>query len=204
MWLPVYVLRYSNVPTAQVGWWLGVSELVQMASKLGGSFVIEVLIRHDVRWFAWQCVLGKSCLLPLMAWWFALPLHSEQEGRHALMLLSLPLAFNGLQASPQSTMEVTLGGTHAQGLGASIAAGFAKVGGLFIGVPIVGILADMLQPSMGEVSLRLALKLVVLTAISLSIVAYAAAAPNLKADLEGVGVGREKQKAGAGRERTLM
>jgi MFS family permease len=102
-WLPLYVLRYSSrVSSASVGAGLAASELSQILSKAVGGILVDKLSRRDIRWFAWQCALGKLALLPLMALWFRLPLGTPRQANTAMACLLLPNLFNGLQASPQS------------------------------------------------------------------------------------------------------
>jgi len=177
--IAAFFIRSHGIPIGELGTWLAAISLTggALGTYMGG-FLSDRIAHRDVRWYMWLPALATILYLP-----FAFLTYLWPDGRVAL-LFALPAAiFGGMYLGPTFAMTQTLVRPAMRAIASAILLFIINIIGLGLGPQGVGIVSDLLAPSLGNESLRFALLGIAVAFASWSVVHYVLAARTLKEDL---------------------
>jgi len=186
---PAFFVRSHELSVGEIGTWLATIGFTGgvVGTYLGG-FLSDRIAARDTRWYMWLPALSTLIYVP-----FAFLLYLWPTP-HAALAMALPGALlGGMYLGPTFAMTQTLVRPEMRALASAILLFIINLVGLGFGPQGVGLLSDLLQPSLGVESLRYALLVTVVTFALWSVVHYALAARTLVEDLQA------KERAGAPR-----
>jgi predicted MFS family arabinose efflux permease len=152
-WLPTLLIRSFGMNMAQAGSWLGLVTVVSgIVGLVTGGLASTWLVRRDTRWELWLPAIAFSLSLPLFVALFLSPT--------AWLALSLKVCANFLTsialgvslAAVQSFAE-----PNRRAAAISLVLLFSNILGGGVGPYLIGMISDILAPSVGRESLRYAL-----------------------------------------------
>ena len=178
-WTASYMIRSHGMSTGELGTWL--AGIMGVGGALGvffGSYIAEKLALRNVRWYMWMPTLaGLVCVPFLIAHYFA------ESAYDALLLLIIPgLVFNVFLGN-SIAMSHGLVGLRMRALASAILFFMLNLIGLGMGPFLTGLLSDLLEPSLGQESLRYAMLYLLPAALAWSVVHFYLASRTLEADL---------------------
>lgn len=179
-WLPSFFIRVHGLGTGAVGTWfaliLGVGGGI--ATWLVG-FLADRLGKKDLRWYLWITALSIAVYLPLLIGIFCV-----ESTSLALALYILPGAFITSYLAPIIAVTHSLVPNRMRAMSSAVVYLVLNLIGLGLGPVSVGLISDMLMPSMGDESLRYALLLVVPIAAFLGAVHLMLGARHIRSELK--------------------
>lgn len=151
-WVPAFLERTHGLAPTEIGAKLGLFLAIgSMIGHLSGGPLAGFLGRRDLRWHLWTPVVtGIIAVIVIAA-----ALNSPPDA--AMALFGFQVFLTGLFAAPMIYMATTLAPDWARATSAACAMFAINLFGLGLGPLIVGSLSDVLRPSFGEDSLRIAL-----------------------------------------------
>jgi hypothetical protein len=132
--------------------------LALMTGVIGGlgtfaaGRMTDVLARRDERWRAWIVALAKGGYVPFLVLFFLI-----EDLTIALVLYAIPAFFGGFYLAPTFTLVQNLVDLRMRALASSIVLFILNIVGMGFGPQLVGVLSDLLAPTYGKESLRMAL-----------------------------------------------
>ena len=179
-WLPSMLDRSHGMTGAEIGARLGLA--IGVAGSVGtlviGGFLADRLSRRDIRWGLWVLVAGELLLVP----GYALVLLSP-SGNLAILAFTWPALFTTFFMGPVLALSQALAPPDMRAMAGAILMLIISLVGAGLGPVAVGVLSDLLGPSLGKESLRAALWLAPAAAF-LAALAFARAARTLSRDIE--------------------
>jgi predicted MFS family arabinose efflux permease len=177
-WATAFFHRSYGLSQGQIGPLIGI--LVGVGGTVGtfaGGILADRLGKRDVRWRLWVVCIAAGIAAPLAAAAFLV-------GNQwlTLALLTLPASVAIFHAGPSFALVQELVPLRLRALAAAFLLFCLNVIGGGLGPFIVGLVSDLLEPSLGRESLRYALLLLTVP-IVLSVVFYFLAARRLVRDL---------------------
>lgn len=153
VWTPTLLMRKFSLSSHEVGVKFGLAMTVpSLFALLVGGFVVDRLIKRDIRWFLWVPSLMLLLNVP-----FTVTMFSSQNLNLTLSLVVLVVSFNNFYAGSVYSLVQSLSGTQHRSTGAAFYMFVNNTLGLTIGASIPGILSDSLAPTYGVRSLEIAL-----------------------------------------------
>jgi MFS family permease len=155
-WLPTFLARSHGLPAGPSG--VALALIVGLGGGAGtwaGGWLADHFRAWDRRWLLWVPALALAGSVPL---WLAV--YPAPTAGLALALMVLPGSLFGVSIGPSFAMVQELVDPRRRALGA---AWFLCVTNLFAGLGplVVGVLSDLLTPTVGPEALRWALVMVV-------------------------------------------
>ncbi len=179
LWLPSYFTRSFGLGMGEVSTWLalilGSSQLIGM---LLSGYVSDALGRRDLRWYAWVPAIAIFVSTPLFMITFL-----TSNVTVAFASLFIPFAVGIMQAPPTFAIIQGVAPANMRAMAAALLLLIANLIGGAIGPQVIGILSDVLRPSMGEDSLGFALLSVTLVTGVWSSIHYLIAGRSLRQEL---------------------
>jgi len=152
-WIPAFLVRNHDMSLSQVGVWFGLAGgLGDFVGVLLGAVTAPLLVRRDRRWELWFPAVAYIVCVPLYVYGF---LGSSTVAVIVVLFLAALVAGSGIgpgMASVQTVSEPQLRAT-AIAMVMLFSALLGQGGGPFA----IGVLSDLLEPSLGIESLRWAL-----------------------------------------------
>lgn len=178
-WAQPFLMRSHQLSISQAGLTLALA--MSACSTLGlwvSGFAGDRLARRDPRWYCWLPALASALSVPLvLAFLFAPALDS------AIAFL-IPAAFlNTMWLGNFNAVVQGVARPRMRAVASALNVALNSAVGLGLGPPAVGVLSDLLQPSLGADSLRYAMAAAVLSALWASLHALWAAR-TLRVDLD--------------------
>ena len=156
IWITSFFVRSHGLTIAQSG-----TILALMAGVLGGAGALlggrfaDKLARKDLRWNAWLLVWAKLIALPFIFIFYL------ADNLMIALLAYAPVSLLGaFYLGPTFAMIQSLAPLHLRAMMAAILLFILNMIGLGAGPQLVGIISDLLQPSVGKDSVRYALLIV--------------------------------------------
>ncbi len=177
---PAFFVRSHGLSTGEIGTWLaGIGFTGGVLGTYLGGFLSDRIAHRDVRWYMWLPALSTAIFLP-----FAFLLYLWPTP-HAALLLALPGTFLGsMYLGPTFAMTQTLVRPEMRALASAILLFIINLVGLGFGPQGVGVLSDLLHPTLGVESLRYALLGTSVVCALWSVLHYTLAARTLAQDLQ--------------------
>ena len=177
-WVPAFIERSHGLSSVEIGAKLGL--FVATGSILGhlsGGPLADILGRRDVRWHLWTPVIAGLLAVCAAALAFTGPVE------YAFPLLGVQVFLTGLFAAPMIYISTTLAPVWARATSAACSMFVINLIGLGLGPVAIGKLSDLLRPSYGDESLRMALLCSLLVVIPAAI-CFLLASRTYRADLD--------------------
>lgn len=155
-WLPSYFIRSFGMGLTEVGFWLAMSiGLSQLIGMVGCGVLTDIMVKRDVRWYAWIPALAMLISTPL----FVIVFGTESAILSAVALF--PAFLIGIFQGP-ATFAAVQGITHVRMRATAVAIFLLitnLIGGGF-GPLFTGWLSDQFIAAYGQDSLRWSLMIV--------------------------------------------
>ncbi len=152
-WAPAFLIRSYGMTPGEAGLFLGiVVGPIGGAGALLGGYLADRLAKRDLRWNAWIVAVAKLLAIPFVAGFYLAPNLSW-----ALAFYIPGTIFGAFYLGPSFALIQTLSPLHMRALASAIMLLIINLIGLGLGPQLVGLLSDILRPSLGGESLRYAL-----------------------------------------------
>lgn len=178
-WLPSMLERSHGMVEDEVGIKLGLA--IGIAGSIGtlvlGGLVADRLSKRDLRWGLWLLVIGELLLIPGYALVLLAP-----TGDLAISAFFLPAMLATFFMGPVLALTQALAPPDMRATAGALLMFIISLIGAGLGPVAVGLLSDLLNPSLGQDGLRAALWLAPVAA-GLAAIAYAMAARTLITDI---------------------
>ena len=168
-WMAAVMIRNFGISSGEVGLYLGLAFFVGgIPGPILGGYVAQWLTRRDERWRAWMPgMVSLGCLVPLgmslssSAFWPFLILFALS---YAIYVASQAPILSGIQAAVEPNQR---------GFAVAIALFCNNLVGQALGLAVIGVLSDWLEPSLGAVSLTISVFTVCLVSGALAMAIFA-------------------------------
>lgn len=155
--VPAFLERTHGLAPAEIGAKLGTALAAgSFLGHLSGGPLADFLGRRDLRWHLWTPIITGALAVVLVL----LALNGSPD--RAFVLFAVQVFLTGLFAAPMIAIATTLAPVWARATSAACAMFAINLVGLGLGPVLVGELSDLLRPTYGEESLRIALMLALL------------------------------------------
>jgi predicted MFS family arabinose efflux permease len=180
-WLPVFFIRAHDMSAMEAGRYLGLAVGIGGAmGALGVGFLCDFFRKRGKQrdWLLIQIVMLAN--LPLIAITVLTP--NVMVAQITLVVLSMTV-YGYLGPTPVLIQEQATDDTRSLSLGGVTSV--ANIMSMCVGVPVVGLLSDVLNPRFGEPAVGYALMLMIAAAAILGVLALGAARAAAKAPAAG-------------------
>ncbi|MCH2172029.1 MFS transporter [Myxococcota bacterium] len=178
--IAAFFARSHAIPSGELGTWLALINCTGgVAGTYLGGFLSDRLSVRDVRWAMWVPAIATVMIVP-----FALLLCLWPDGRMALLFWLPGAVLGGFYLGPTFATTQTLVAPSMRATASAILLFIINIIGLGLGPQGVGIASDLLEPALGNDSLRYALLGTLVLFASWSACHYALGARFLAKDLE--------------------
>lgn len=179
-WTASFMIRTHGMSTGELGTWL--SMIIGVGGAIGvffGGYLADRMAKTDKRWYAWLPSICGFLIVPFMVF---------------VYLVDNPYVALSLSIIPGLLFQVYLGNTiattHAivgprmRATASAVLFLILNIIGLGAGPYVVGVLSDLLAPSLGTESLRYAMLYALPPVMAWSAVHYWLAAKTIRQDIE--------------------
>ncbi len=178
-WTASFMIRSHGMSTGELGNWLAM--IMGVGGAVGvfaGGVIAERLARKDVRWYMWLPALTGLICVPFMV------ANYMVAGAYTALIVSIipGILFNVYLGN---TLAMTHGlvGLRMRALASAILFFILNLIGLGLGPWAIGLLSDLLAPTLGQESLRHAMLYLLPAMMTWSVVHFYLASRTLKEDL---------------------
>ncbi|MEC8697497.1 MAG: MFS transporter [Pseudomonadota bacterium] len=178
-WTASFMIRSHGMSTGELGTWLAM--IMGFGGAVGvfaGGVIAERLARKDVRWYMWLPALTGLICVPFMV------ANYMVAGAYTALIVSIipGILFNVYLGN---TLAMTHGlvGLRMRALASAILFFILNLIGLGLGPWVIGMLSDLLAPTLGQESLRHAMLYLLPAMMTWSVVHFYLASRTLKEDL---------------------
>ncbi len=178
-WTASFMIRSHGMSTGELGTWLAM--IMGFGGAVGvfaGGVIAERLARKDVRWYMWLPALTGLICVPFMV------ANYMVAGAYTALIVSIipGILFNVYLGN---TLAMTHGlvGLRMRALASAILFFILNLIGLGLGPWAIGLLSDLLAPTLGQESLRQAMLYLLPAMMAWSVVHFYLASRTLKEDL---------------------
>lgn len=152
VWLPAFLERSHGLSPVEIGAGLGAAfGIGSLIGHLAGGPLMDVLGRRDLRWHFWMATIIAPTGALCSAAAFVLPVG------YVFPLIGMQSLLVGLFAAPLAAITMNLAPIESRATGSAIMTFCIQGIGVALGPQVVGSLSELLRPSFGEESLRVAL-----------------------------------------------
>ena len=178
-WTASFMIRSHGMSTGELGTWLAM--IMGFGGAVGvfaGGVIAERLARKDVRWYMWLPALTGLICVPFMV------ANYMVAGAYTALIVSIipGILFNVYLGN---TLAMTHGlvGLRMRALASAILFFILNLIGLGLGPWVIGLLSDLLAPTLGQESLRHAMLYLLPAMMTWSAIHFYLASRTLKEDL---------------------
>lgn len=179
-WTASFMIRSFGLTSGEIGIWLAL--ILGLGGAVGlmlGGLLAERLAPRDRRWYLWVPGIAALISIPLM-----IATYLAESATWSLVMFVIPGFLATLYLGNTLAMVHGLVGLRMRALASAILLFVLNIIGLGLGPWSVGVLSDLLNPSLGAESLRHALLYVVPVASFFSGLCFFGASSTLRADLD--------------------
>jgi predicted MFS family arabinose efflux permease len=155
-WIPPFLIRSYGMGTGEAGTYLGL--IIGIPGGVGialGGYLADRLGGRDTRWYLWIVSVALLAFVP-----FAFGVFLSPTAYGALAFMILPMALSNFYQATTFSQTQGLVSLRMRSVAAAVLLFILNIIGLGAGPSTVGFLSDVLQPSYGVDSLRVALMIV--------------------------------------------
>jgi predicted MFS family arabinose efflux permease len=177
-WSASFFIRSHGMSTGELGTWLAL--IMGVCGAIGvflGGVLADRFAAADKRWYMWLPAL--SCFLSVP---FMVPVYLADTAYTALLLSIVPGLFFNVYVGNTIASTHGLVGLRMRATASAILFFILNIFGLGAGPWSVGLLSDLLEPSLGAESLRHAMLYLLPAAVTLSGLFFVLAARHLRKD----------------------
>jgi predicted MFS family arabinose efflux permease len=178
-WTASFMIRSHGMTTGELGTWLAM--IMGVGGAIGvffGGYLADRLAVRDKRWYMW--VTALTCLVPLP---FVIPVYLVDSAYIALTLSIIPGILANVYVANAIATTHAMVGLRMRATASAILFFILNMFGLGAGPWSVGLLSDLLAPSLGVESLRYAMLYLIPAALALSGACFLLAARHLRQDM---------------------
>ena len=178
-WTASFMIRSHGMTTGELGTWLAlILGLGGAIGVLAGGVIAERLARKDARWYMWlPTITGLICIPFMIANYLVAGAYT------ALIVSIIPGILFNVYLGNTLAMTHGLVGLRMRALASAILFFILNLIGLGLGPWAVGVLSDVLAPTLGQESLRHAMLYLLPIAMTWSVFHFYMASKTLKEDL---------------------
>ncbi len=178
-WAPSFLARLHGMKNTEIGALLGpIFGIGGAAGSFAGGFLTDHLGKKDKRWYLKVPAYAIIIAIPCAAGAIFL-----QDTFLSLTCLGLCASFQSVYLGPAISVSHSLVPASMRALTSAVFFLVINLVGLGFGPLVVGMLSDLLTPSLGVESLRWAMSITIITSF-VSAILFLATAKKLKTDLE--------------------
>ncbi|QTH20130.1 MFS transporter [Rhizorhabdus wittichii] len=156
-WVPAFFMRVHGMGTEEVGLWVGLASVIgQGGGHVMAGLLADHLARRDVRWYAWFAGIGTALSAPAGAL-FVL----SGDVRVAIGAFVLFQMFKSMWLAPTYSIAYRLLPARMRATISATLTSCIILAGLGLGPLLIGVLNDLLSPSLHENAVRFSILLVV-------------------------------------------
>ncbi len=179
-WTASFMIRSHDMTTGELGTWLaGIMGLGGAIGVYFGGLIAEKLALRDRRWYMWLPTITGIICVPFM-----IAVYLADSAYLALTLSIIPGILFNVYLGNTLAMTHGLVGLRMRALASAILFFILNIIGLGIGPWLTGYLSDVLSPTFGNESLRMAMLYLLPAAMTWSVVHLFLAARHLEKDLD--------------------
>lgn len=161
-WMPSFLDRSHEMAADEVGVLMGL--MLGLAGPLGtivvGGVIAERLSRHDLRWGLWLVAIGALVVCPAYLFMVAAP-----TGKLAIAAYFVPALMGAFFQGPTAALTQAVSPVSVRATSGALLLLIGNLIGLGLGPLVIGVLSDLLEPQLGQDSLRYALLVAPVAAI---------------------------------------
>lgn len=176
--VPSLFQRLHDISTGELGTWLALASVAGGVGTFLGGYLSDRLGRNDKRWYQW--VPGVTTILTIP---FTCFIYLTSNTELALAANFVTQMFFSAYLAPNLAMTHALVGLRMRALSSAILFFVLNLVGLGLGPLFIGWVSDLLQPSLGNESIRFAMVYVIPAMSVWSAVHYLLAARTIREDL---------------------
>ena len=178
-WTASFMIRSHGMTTGELGTWLAlILGLGGAIGVLSGGVIAERLARKDVRWYMWLPTLTGLICIPFM-----IATYLVAGAYTALIVAIIPGILFNVYLGNTLAMTHGLVGLRMRALASAVLFFILNLIGLGLGPWAVGVLSDLLAPTLSQESLRYAMLYLLPIAMTWSVFHFYMASKTLKQDL---------------------
>ena len=152
-WQPAFFIRSHGLTPAQVGVMLaGVFGILGGLGAVTGGWLTDKLQQRRAPWGVWMIGACQIIAIPLQVAAFL-----SGSPYAALAFFAIPAFLSGFYLGPSLALVQSLARLRMRSVAAAVKMLCVNLFGLGLGPMLIGVLSDLLQPSLGQESLRYAL-----------------------------------------------
>ena len=152
-WAPVFFIRVHDMPTGELGTWLGLIFGIPGAIGIAwGGFLADRLGARDKRWYLWIAAIALAGIVPPTLAMYFLP-----NPYWALTLMIVPVLFGNFYQATTFSQTQGLVELRMRAVAAAVLLFILNIIGLGLGPFAVGFFTDLLSGRFGDESVRYAL-----------------------------------------------
>ena len=178
-WTASFMIRSHGMSTGELGTWLAM--IMGFGGAVGvfaGGVIAERLARKDVRWYMWLPALTGLICVPFMV------ANYMVAGAYTALIVSIiPGVLFNVYLGNTLAMTHGLVGLRMRALASAILFFILNLIGLGLGPWVIGLLSDLLAPTLGQESLRHAMLYLLPAMMTWSVIHFYLASRTLKEDL---------------------
>lgn len=177
-WVPSFFIRSHGLSTGELSLWLGpIAAFSGAFGAIAGGYLTDRLAHRDARFSVWLPALAIVASVP-----FSIVVYLLEDYRAALLLSIVPVALGATYLGPTIALTHALVAPRMRAVASSVLLLLLNLIGMGLGPWFTGLLSDLLTPTFGAESLRIALLVVVVVNVWCA-AHYALAGRWLRADL---------------------
>jgi len=161
-WMPSFLDRSHEMATDEVGMLMGL--MLGLAGPLGtivvGGVLADRLSRRDLRWGLWLVAIGALVVCPAYLYMVAAP-----TGKLAIAAYFVPALMGAFFQGPTAALTQAVSPVSVRATSGALLLLIGNLIGLGLGPLVIGVLSDLLEPQLGQDSLRYALLVAPVAAI---------------------------------------
>ena len=177
-WIAPFIVRTHGMNTGELGTWLAMTAVFGALGTLSSGILVDRLGRRDKRWYMWVPAIAALIMGPS----FALCIMVDNV-YSTLLLYAIPTMVATVYVGSCIAMVHALVNIRMRAVSSAIFFLILNIIGLGLGPFSVGILSDLLEPSLGVESLRYAMVIIVPTVTLWAAFHFLRAAKYLRKDL---------------------
>jgi len=152
-WIPPFLYRNHGMSLGEIGTWLSLLTVVGgVAGTVGGGFLGDRLVRHDLRWYVWMPGLVLILGIP-----FSVGGLLANNKFVALSLWLIPTISYAAYIGPVMSMIQRMAGLRMRAMAVAVFLFFTNLIGMGGGPLLIGFISDQMSSLYGEESLRYAM-----------------------------------------------